>query len=89
MSGDKHKKEKGIKMLKRLEIEFYDSNFMHGWEGDDVKDELALATVMGYFKSEDDGQLTLTMAYSNFGLRFAKLTIPKGSIKSRKELRIK
>ena len=75
--------------MKRLEVDFYDSNFLHGWEGNDTKDDLALATVMGYFKSEDDGQLTLTMAYSNFGLRFAKLTIPKGSIKLIRELRVK
>ena len=74
---------------KRLEVEFYDSNFVSGWEGEDLKDDLALATVMGYFKSEDSEQLTLTMAYSNFGLRFATLTIPKPSIKYRKELRVR
>ena len=74
--------------MKRLEVEFYDSNFIHGWEGES-KDDLAIATAIGYFKSEDDNQLTLTMAYSDFGLRFAKLTIPKGSIKSIKELRVK
>ena len=61
---------------------------MHGWEGES-KDDLALVTTIGYFKSEDDTQLTLTMAYSDFGLRFAKLSIPKGSICSIKELRIK
>ena len=76
-------------MLKRLEVEFNDSNFMHGWEGNDTKDDLALATVIGYLKSEDNEQLTLIMAVSNFGLRFAKFTIPKGCIKSIKELRIK
>ncbi len=75
--------------MKRLEVEFSDSNFLHGWEGEDMQDDLALATAIGYFKSEDEEQLTLTMAYSNFGLRFAKLTIPKGSIKSVKELRLK
>uniref|UniRef100_A0A6M3IFB5 Uncharacterized protein n=1 Tax=viral metagenome TaxID=1070528 RepID=A0A6M3IFB5_9ZZZZ len=74
--------------MKRIEVEFYDSNFLHGWEGD-TNDGLALATTMGYFKSEDDRQITITMAYSDFGLRFAKLTIPKGSIKSIKELRLK
>ena len=74
--------------MKRLEVEFYDSNFMHGWESE-TKDDLAIVTAVGYYKSEDDKQLTLTMAYSNFGLRFAKLSIPKGSICSRKELRIK
>ena len=62
---------------------------MHGWDGEDIKDDLATATAMGYFKSENDDQITLTMAYSNFGLRFARLIIPKGSIKSIKELRVK
>ena len=74
--------------MKRLEVEFYDSNFMHGWEGD-TNDDLAIATAMGYYKSEDDKQLTLTMAYSDFGLRFAKLTIPKPAIISIKEVRLK
>ena len=74
--------------MKRLEVEFYDSNFMHGWEGE-TQDDLALVTTIGYFKFEDDKQLTLTMAYSDFGLRFAKLSIPKGCIKSIKELRLK
>jgi len=74
--------------MKRLEVEFYDSNFMHGWEGES-KDDLALATAVGYFKSEDDKQLTLIMAYSDFGLKFAKLSIPKGCICNIKELRVK
>jgi hypothetical protein len=73
--------------LKRLEVEFYDSNFMNGWEGKEVEDTMALATAIGYLKSEDDEQLTLVMAYSDYGLIFAKLTIPKGSIKSIKEVR--
>ena len=77
------------RQMRRLEIKFNDSNFMHGWEDNNLKDDLAVATVMGYFKSEDSDQITLTMAYSDFGLRFAKLTIPKGSIKSIKELRVK
>jgi hypothetical protein len=74
--------------MRRLEVQFYDSNFMHGWEGD-TEDYLALATAIGYCKSEDENQLTLVMAYSDFGLKFAKLTIPKGSIKSIKEMRLK
>jgi len=73
--------------MKRLEVEFYDSNFRHGWEGDD-RDELAVATAMGYCKSEDEAQLTLIMAYSNFGLNFAKLTIPKSAIVSIKNVRL-
>ncbi len=73
--------------MKRLEIKFYDSNFRHGWEGND-KDDLAIATAIGYCKSEDDKQLTLVMAYSDFGLNFAKLTIPKAAIVSIKKVRI-
>jgi len=73
--------------MKRIEVKFYDSNFMHGWEGD-TDDNLAVATAIGYLKSEDEKQLTLIMAYSDFGLNFAKLTIPKGSIKSIKKVRV-
>ena len=73
--------------MKRLEVKFYDSNFRHGWEGDDI-DNLAIATAIGYLKSEDDEQLTLVMAYSNFGLNFAKLTIPKPSIVSIRKARL-
>ena len=74
--------------MKRLEIRFYDSNSMHGWEGD-TKDKLAVATAIGYCKSEDEEQLTLVMAHSDFGLNFAKLTIPQGAIVSRQEVRLK
>lgn len=74
--------------MKRLEVKFYDSNFMHGWEGD-TKDDLAIVTAIGYVKSENEKQLTLVMAYSDFGLKFAKLTIPKPAIISMKEARLK
>ena len=73
--------------MKRLEVEFYDSNFKSGWESED-RDELAIATAIGYCKSEDDNQLTLIMAYSNFGLNFAKLTIPKSAIISINKVRL-
>uniref|UniRef100_A0A6M3LTQ6 Uncharacterized protein n=1 Tax=viral metagenome TaxID=1070528 RepID=A0A6M3LTQ6_9ZZZZ len=74
--------------MKRLEVKFYDSNFRHGWDGDDI-DDLAVATAIGYCKSEDDKQLTLVMAYSDLGLNFAKLTIPKPAIIFIKEARLK
>jgi len=74
--------------MKRLEVRFYDSNFRQGWEGED-KDDLAIATAIGYLKSEDEKQITLVMAYSDFGLNFAKLTIPKSAVISNKEARLK
>ena len=74
--------------MKRVEIDFYDSNFMHGWEAES-EDELAKVTAIGFLKSEDDSQLTIVMAYSHFGLKFAKLTVPRSSVVSIKEVRIK
>ena len=79
-----------MKRNKMMLVEFADSNIGHGWEHPDSSvDGLAFASAIGYLKSENEEQLTLTMAISDFGLIFEKLTIPKGSIKSIKELRIK
>jgi len=76
--------------MKRVEIEFADSNIMHGWEHSGAtSDEPAYAHAMGYLKSEDDNQITLTMAFNSSDLIFEKFTIPKGAIKSIKELRVK
>jgi len=73
-----------------LLVEWADTNVMHGWEHPELaQDNLAYAQAIGYLKSETDEQITLTMAVSDFGLIFEKLTIPKGSIKYIKELRVK
>ena len=74
--------------MKRLEVKFYDSKFVQGWGGD-TEDDLPVITVIGYLKSESDRHLTLVMAYSDLGLKFVNFTIPKSSISSRKEVRIK
>jgi len=71
-------------------VKFVDSNIQHGWEHpESTQDNLAYAQAIGWVKSEDEEQITLTMAISDFGLIFEKLTIPKGCIKSIKELRLK
>jgi len=71
-------------------VEFADSNIQHGWEHPESDtDNLAYAKAIGYLKSETEAQITLTMAISDFGLIFEKLTIPKGAIKSIKGLRVK
>ena len=75
---------------KMLLVKFSDSNIQHGWEHPGAScDSLAYAQAIGYLKSEDDQQITLTMAISDFGLIFEKLTIPRGSIHSVRELRVK
>jgi len=79
-----------MKRNKMVLVEFADSNIMHGWEHpDSTIDCLAYAHALGFLKSETEEHITLTMAISAFGLIFEKLTIPKGSIKSVKELRVK
>jgi hypothetical protein len=78
-----------MKPKTRVEVEFNDSNIMHGWKHPDVEDILPVARAVGYFKSEDKDQITLTMAISDASLIFEKLTIPKGAIISIKELRVK
>jgi len=73
-----------------LLVEFADSNIGHGWEHPEAtQDGLAYVKAIGYLKSEDDEQLTLTMAVSDLGLIFEKFTVPKSSIKYMKELRCK
>jgi len=79
-----------MKRNKMLLVVFNDSNIQHGWECSDAScDSLTRARAIGYLKSEDDEQITLTMAIGDFGLIFEKLTIPRGAICSVKELRIK
>ena len=75
--------------MKRVEIEFADSNIMHGWESMDEIDYLANATAIGYLKSEDDEQITIVMAKSEMGSVFEKFSIPKAATKSIKELRLR
>jgi len=76
--------------MKRIEVEFADSNLTHGWEHPDASiDELAYVRAIGFLKSADDNQVTITMANSALGLIFEKMTIPRGAIKSIKELRVK
>ena len=79
-----------MKRNKMLLVEFADSNIGHGWEHPEAtQDGLAYVKAIGYLKSEDDEQLTLTMAVSDLGLIFEKFTVPKSSIKYMKELRCK
>ena len=60
-----------MKRNKMMLIEFTDSNIGHGWEHpDSSQDGLAYARAIGFLKSEDDSQLTLTMAVSDLGVLF-------------------
>ncbi len=75
--------------MKRVEIEFADSNIMHGWADPEICEGLAYATVAGYQVFEDDDMVIVSMAMSKSGLVFEVLTIPKAAILSKRELRVK
>ena len=80
-----------MKRKTRVEIEWVDSNIMHDWASEDEVslDKLPSCFSVGYFFSEDDEKVIITMGYSNYGLYIIRKAIPKGCIKSIKELRIK
>uniref|UniRef100_A0A6H2A408 Uncharacterized protein n=1 Tax=viral metagenome TaxID=1070528 RepID=A0A6H2A408_9ZZZZ len=75
--------------MKRVEVEFLDSNFQHGWDDCESIDLLARTTGIGYLKTDNEEQITLVMANSEFGNVFGKFTIPRVAVVSIKELRIK
>jgi len=77
--------------MKRVEVECVDINIMHGWAGEyEVSmDKLPDTRFIGYLFSEDDEKVVLVMGYSNYGLYIERTAIPKGCVKSIKELRLK
>ncbi len=75
--------------MKRVEIEWVDSNILHGWQADTADCDVALSNELGYVVSEDDEKIILARGISAFGLLNSPMAIPKGCIKSIKELRIK
>ncbi len=75
--------------MRRVEVEWVDSNILHGWQVDTVDCNVALSNELGYLISEDDDKIILARGISSFGLLNSPMAIPKGCIKSFKELRVK
>lgn len=80
-----------MKRQKMVLIEWVDSNIMHGWRISEEanEDTVAHCKTVGFLKSQDDEKITLVMGESDFGSVIECITIPKGCIKSIKELRVK
>ena len=76
---------------KMVLIEWLDSNIMHGWRTEEeVKEDiLAHCKTIGFLIAQNDKCITLTMGISDFGSVLESITIPKGCIKSMRELRLK
>ena len=76
--------------MKKVLIEWVDSNILHGWQMDgEAPCDLARCESLGYVKGEDDNKIVLSQTKSDYGAHMGVLAIPKGCIKSIKELRLK
>jgi len=77
--------------MKRVEVIWQDANEMHGWAvGEEVRlDGLPTVTSVGFLFLEDDDKIILVSSQSSFGAYIGRLSIPKGCVKSIRELRIK
>ena len=77
------------KEYRRVEVTWVDSNCLHGWQEPEVKTEIAEVSSLGFLISEEESKLTLAPSVSEYGLIFNPIAIPKGCIKSIKELRLR
>ena len=74
---------------KMVLVLWQDSNVAHGWMPDAGFGDVASCRVVGILKGEDETRVEVALGDSDCGSKFETITIPKGCIKSIKELRVK
>lgn len=75
--------------MKRVIVGWFDSNVMHGWQPNSESVNVAVCESIGYLKEDTKEKIVLLQCISNFGFEMGKMAIPKGCIKSIRELRLK
>lgn len=76
--------------MKKVLIEWVDSNILHGWQMEgEFPCSLAECETIGYIKDEDEDKIVVTQTVSSYGANMGVLAIPMGCVKSVKELRLK
>ncbi len=75
--------------MKKVLIEWVDANIQHGWQGDTSDCNIALTEELGYLIEEDNDKIIVARGISQYGLYNSPMAIPRGCIKSIKELRLK
>ena len=75
--------------LKKVLIEWVDSNIQHGWQSNTNDCNVALTEEVGYLVQEDTEKIIVARGYSQYGFYNSPMAIPIGCIKSIRELRLK
>ncbi len=75
--------------MRKVIVEWYDSNIVHGWQPHSESCNVALCESMGFLKEDTTEKIVLLQSWSNFGFEMGRMAIPRGCIKSIKELRLK
>jgi len=76
--------------MKKVLIEWNDTGVIHGWLCQESNgDSIAHCESVGFLIKENDEGITICFGISDQGLVMEKKTIPRGCIKSIKELRLK
>ena len=74
---------------KMVSVQWADSNIMHGWQSDLISCDVAVSDEVGYLVQDDEDKIILARGISSQGFYNSPMSIPKGCIKSIKELRLK
>ena len=74
---------------KAVLVSWLDSNILHGWQDNAKICKVAISEELGYLIHEDEEKITLARGISDGGLFNSPMAIPKGCIKSIKEMRVK